>query len=235
MRRSFCIAAIAAAVLSCTTTEDNTISVVPYPNEIIVNNGTFNAAGAAFHCSADLDEASRNIITAFENQLCMVSGCEKASTSNTFTFSLDTSLPEEAYTLAVTRKTVEVKASSLRGFNYAIQTIKQMLPVEIFGKAEAQDKEWTIQCSEINDQPRFGYRGMHLDVSRHFFDMDMVKKYLDVMEIHKLNTLHWHLTDDQGWRIEIKKYPKLTEVGSIRKETLIGHLNKGRKYDGIPY
>ena len=235
MRRSFCIAAIAAAVLSCTTTEDNTISVVPYPNEIIVNNGTFNAAGAAFHCSADLDEASRNIITAFENQLCMVSGCEKASTSNTFTFSLDTSLPEEAYTLAVTRKTVEVKASSLRGFNYAIQTIKQMLPVEIFGKAEAQDKEWTIQCSEINDQPRFRYRGMHLDVSRHFFDMDMVKKYLDVMEIHKLNTLHWHLTDDQGWRIEIKKYPKLTEVGSIRKETLIGHLNKGRKYDGIPY
>ncbi len=235
MRRSFCIAAIAAAVLSCTTAEDNTISVVPYPNEVTVSCGTFNAAGAAFECSADIDEASLNVITTFEDQLSMVSGCEKASSSNTFTFTLDTDLPEEAYTLAIGRKAVEVKASSLRGFNYAIQTIKQMLPVEIFGKAEAADKDWTLQCAEIKDQPRFGYRGMHMDVSRHFFDMDMVKKYLDVMEIHKLNTLHWHITDDQGWRIEIKKYPKLTEVGSIRKETLVGHLNTGTEYDGTPY
>ncbi len=235
MRRSFCIAAIAAAVLSCTTAEDNIISVVPYPNEVTVSCGTFNAAGAAFECSADIDEASLNVITTFEDQLSMVSGCEKASSSNTFTFTLDTDLPEEAYTLAIGRKAVEVKASSLRGFNYAIQTIKQMLPVEIFGKAEAADKDWTLQCAEIKDQPRFGYRGMHMDVSRHFFDMDMVKKYLDVMEIHKLNTLHWHITDDQGWRIEIKKYPKLTEGGSIRKETLVGHLNTGTEYDGTPY
>ena len=235
MRRSFFIAAIAAAVLSCTTAEKNTISVVPYPNEVTVSNGTFNAAGAAFHCSADIDRASLNAIAAFADQLSMVSGVEKASSSNTFTFTSDPDLPEEAYTLTIGRKAVEVKASSLRGFNYAIQTIKQMLPVEIFGKAEAADKEWTLQCVEIKDHPRFGYRGMHLDVSRHFFDMDMVKKYLDVMEIHKLNTLHWHLTDDQGWRIEIKKYPKLTEVGAIRKETIIGHINNSAEYDGTPY
>ena len=97
MRRSFCIAAIAAAVLSCTTAEDNTISVVPYPNEVTVSCGTFNAAGAAFECSADIDEASLNVITTFEDQLSMVSGCEKASSSNTFTLTLDTDLPEEAY------------------------------------------------------------------------------------------------------------------------------------------
>ena len=74
-----------------------------------------------------------------------------------------------------------------------------------------------------------------MDVSRHFFDMDAVKRYLDIMEVHKLNTLHWHLTDDQGWRIDIKKYPRLTEVGSIRKETLIGHAYGAGKFDGTPY
>ena len=235
MRRSFFIAAIAAAVLSCTNAGDNTINVVPYPNEVSIQSGTFDAAGAAFQCSEDIDEASANAIAAFADQLSTVSGIKDAGTGNCFTFTVDSSLPEEAYTLNISRKNVQVKAASLRGFNYAIQTIKQMLPAEIYGKEEAQGKDWTLQCAEIKDQPRFGYRGMHLDVSRHFFDIDMVKKYIDVMEIHKLNTLHWHLTDDQGWRIEIKKYPKLTEVGSIRKETIIGHINNSAKYDGTPY
>ena len=240
MRRSFFIAALAAAVISCGTANDNTISVVPYPNEVNIKGGSFDAAGAGFHYAPELDEASANAIKAFAGQLSFVSGTENtvddAAASDGFIFTLDATMPEEAYTLNINKKAVTVKASSLRGFNYAIQTMKQMLPAEIFGKAKAEGKEWTLQCAEINDQPRFGYRGMHMDVSRHFFDMDMVKKYLDVMEIHKLNTLHWHLTDDQGWRVEIKKYPKLTEIGSIRKETLIGHLHRGGgEYDGIPY
>lgn len=240
MRRSFFIAAIAAAVISCGTANDNTISVVPYPNEVNIKGGSFDAAGAGFHYAPELDEASVNAIKAFAGQLSLVSGTEitvdgDAATKG-FIFTLDTALPEEAYTLDISKKAVTVKASSLRGFNYAIQTMKQMLPAEIFGKEKAEGKEWTLQCAEINDQPRFSYRGMHMDVSRHFFDMDMVKKYLDVMEIHKLNTLHWHLTDDQGWRVEIKEYPKLTEIGSIRKETLVGHLFRGEGvYDGIPY
>ena len=108
-----------------------------------------------------------------------------------------------------------------------------MLPVEIYGHKTAADRDWSLPCLSINDAPRFAYRGMHLDVSRHFFSTDEVKKYIDMMSIHKMNTLHWHLTDDQGWRIEIRKYPRLTEVGSIRKGTVIrkewGH------YDGIPY
>lgn len=240
MRRSFFIAAIAAAVISCGTANDNTISVVPYPNEVNIKGGSFDAAGAGFHYAPELDEASVNAIKAFAGQLSLVSGTESTvdgdAATKGFIFTLDTALPEEAYTLDISKKAVTVKASSLRGFNYAIQTMKQMLPAEIFGKAKAEGKEWTLQCAEINDQPRFSYRGMHMDVSRHFFDMDMVKKYLDVMEIHKLNTLHWHLTDDQGWRVEIKKYPKLTEIGSIRKETLVGHLFRGEGiYDGIPY
>ena len=239
MKRILILSAIAAALLSCSPAGQSNITVVPYPNEVEVKAGTFNAAGAGFHCSEEIDEASMNIIRGFAAQLSMTSGKENTVDGNLssegFNFTVDSKLPEEAYTLKISRKGVEVKASSLNGFNYAVQTLKQMLPVEIFGKAVAEGKEWTLQCAEINDAPRFGYRGMHLDVSRHFFDMDMVKKYLDVMEIHKLNTLHWHLTDDQGWRIEIKKYPKLTEFGSIRKETLVGHLSESETYDGTPY
>jgi len=229
----------AAAILSCSPAEKSNITVVPYPNEVEVKAGTFNAAGAAFHCSADIDEGSMNLINGFAGQLSLVSGQESTVDNNTasdgFNFSVDASLPEEAYTLTVSKKGVDVKASALNGFNYAIQTLKQMLPAEIYGKAAAAGKEWTLQCVEIKDEPRFGYRGMHMDVSRHFFDMDMVKKYIDVMEIHKLNTLHWHLTDDQGWRIEIKKYPRLTEFGSIRNKTIIGHLFDSKGYDHTTY
>ncbi len=239
MRKNIILSAVAAAVISCGTADIQTINVVPYPNEVEINSGTFNASGAGFHYSEEFDETAKNIIRNFAGQLSLVSGSEctvsEGNAAEGFVFTHDASMPEEAYTLTISKKAATIKASSLRGVNYAVQTIKQMLPVEIFGKAEAADKAWTLQCAEINDAPRFGYRGMHMDVSRHFFDLDMVKKYIDIMEVHKLNKLHWHLTDDQGWRIEIKKYPKLTEIGSIRKETLIGHQSRFGAYDGTPY
>ena len=239
MRRISILAAIAAAMLSCTSVNDNSINVVPYPNDVEVKAGTFDAAGAEFHLSEGLDEGTVNIIKAFAAQLSLTSGKECTTDNNGsrdgFIFTLNPDMPEEAYSLKVSRKAVEVEAATLRGFNYAIQTIKQMLPAEIFGKEEAAGLNWTLPCVEINDEPRFSYRGMHMDVVRHFFDMNMVKRYLDIMEVHKLNTLHWHITDDQGWRIEIKKYPKLTEIGSIRKETIIGHIFESDEYDGTPY
>ncbi len=239
MRKTIILSTIAAALVSCTSIDNQSLTVVPYPNEVEINAGSFNVAGAGFHYSAEFDEATKNIINNMAAQLSLVTGIESATDENAagegFVFILDKNIPEEAYELTVSKKAATVKASSLRGVNYAVQTIKQMLPVEIFGKTAAADKVWSLPCVEISDAPRFGYRGMHLDVSRHFFDMDMVKKYLDIMEVHKLNTLHWHLTDDQGWRIEIKKYPKLTEVGSIRKETIIGHQSRFGAYDGTPY
>ncbi len=237
--KTLLISVLAAIAISCTTAEKPQLTVVPYPNEVEMKTGTFNASGADFHHSSDVDKATADLINAFAGQLTLVTGQEStvdtSAASDGFIFTLDLAMPEEAYTLNISKKAVNVKASSLRGFNYAIQTLKQMLPVEIYGTAAADGKEWILPCAEINDAPRFGYRGMHMDVSRHFFDIDMVKRYLDIMEIHKLNTLHWHITDDQGWRIEIKKYPKLTEIGSKRKETLIGHLNDNGKYDGTPY
>ena len=239
MKKTLLLSAIAAALISCGTTPQETLSVVPYPNDVTIKAGTFDARGADFHYSAEFDEAAVALIEGFAERLTLVSGSdctvEEGQAREGFTFVYDSALPEEAYSLNITPKAVTVKASSLRGVNYAIQTIKQMLPAQIFAEAPAADLTWTLQCAKINDEPRFGYRGMHLDVSRHFFDMDMVKRYIDIMEIHKLNTLHWHLTDDQGWRIEIKKYPKLTEVGSVRKETIVGHIFESDKFDGTPY
>ena len=230
-------AVIAAA--ACCNPNQKELTVVPYPNSVDINCGLFNAKGANINYDAAIDARGTALILNFAEQLTLVSGTQnkliEATEGNGFLFLLDETLPAEAYTLDINRRKTVVKASGLNGFNYAIQTIKQMLPVEIYGKTEAPGKEWTLLCCEIEDGPRFGYRGMHLDESRHFFGMDAVKRYLDIMEIHKLNTLHWHLTDDQGWRVEIKKYPKLTEVGSIRKKTVIGHIFRSKDYDTTPY
>ena len=231
--------AAAFAVASCCNAEKNSIEVVPYPNEVEIKSGSFQADGAGFSYSAEIDEASKNIVTNFAGQLSLVSGkaCNvtEGPAETGFVFILDETVPAEAYTLSVSKDAAIIKASGLNGFNYAVQTIKQMLPVEIFGKAEAAGKDWKLPCVEISDAPRFAYRGLHLDEARHFFGIEEVKRYIDIMEVHKLNTLHWHLTDDQGWRIEIKKYPKLTSVGSIRKQTLIGHIHSSKTYDGTPY
>ncbi len=239
MKKTLMLSVVLAAALSCCPEPKQTIEVVPYPNSVEMKNGTFEAAGACFHLDPAMDEASKAVAEGFAKQLSLVSGnvseVTEGQASAGFVFITDANLPKEAYTINVGRKAVTVKASGLNGFNYAIQTLKQMLPSEIFGKAEVKDAAWTLPCCEIEDAPRFAYRGMHMDVSRHFFDMDMVKKYLDIMEMHKLNTLHWHLTDDQGWRIEIKKYPKLTEVGSIRNKTIIGHIFRSSEYDHTPY
>ena len=239
MKKLMILTAVAAALISCSTAEVKTINVVPYPNEVAVKAGSFDICGAEFHYDANFDEAAQNVIKSFAEQLSLVTGQQSNATAGLsgkgVKFVYESSMGKEAYSLNISRNAVKVKASTLSGVNYAIQTLKQMLPAEVFGKQAAADADWTIQCANIKDEPRFGYRGMHLDVSRHFFTVEEVKKYLDVMEIHKLNTLHWHLTDDQGWRLEIKKYPRLTEVGSIRNKTIIGHLFESKKYDNTRY
>ncbi len=126
-------------------------------------------------------------------------------------------LKADAYTLAVTRSNVEITGGD-NGVFYALQSLLQLVSSDSLGNLR-------IPCVQINDESRFQWRGMHLDASRHFFSKEFVKKYIDYLAIYKMNTFHWHLTDDQGWRIEIKKYPKLTQVGSIRKGTLISHAS----------
>ena len=238
MKKTLILSAL-LALAACSPKEQTTLDVVPHPNEVYIQDGSFNAAEASVYYGSNLDERSKAAIEAFAQQLFLVSGSEGTVTEGTsqkgFVFELDSTIAQEAYTINVSAEKAIVKASGLNGFIYAIQTIKQMLPVEVFGNAPAADKDWTMPCVEITDAPRFSYRGLHMDVSRHFFTMDEVKRYIDIMEVHKLNTLHWHLTDDQGWRLEIKKYPLLTEVGSIRKKTLVGHLFDSEIYDDKEY
>ena len=142
--------------------------------------------------------------------------------------SIDKSISNpEGYRLTVTPEGIELAGASEAGVFYGIQTLRKSIP------AVAEGMNIELPAVTINDYPRFAYRGMHLDVSRHFFPVDSIKKYIDILALHNMNTFHWHLTDDQGWRIEIKKYPELTTIGSKRKETVIGH-NTG-EYDGKPY
>ena len=125
---------------------------------------------------------------------------------------LESSLPsenKEAYQLHIHKEQITLKGASPAGVFYGIQTLRKCLPVE-------QQTHYELPAAVIDDAPRFGYRGTHLDVSRHFFSADFIKRYIDILALHNINTFHWHLTDDQGWRIEIKKYPKLTEVGAWR-------------------
>lgn len=130
---------------------------------------------------------------------------------------VDPLLKREGYTIKVEKNVATVTANSYAGFFYGLQTLRQLLPLQIESKTEITDTNWAIPTCEIKDQPSMNWRGMHLDVSRHFFTADEVKKYIDYMAQHKMNLFHWHLVDDGGWRIEIKKYPKLTNVGAWRK------------------
>jgi len=138
---------------------------------------------------------------------------------------------KDAYQLDITPNTILVNGASDAGTFYGIQTLRKSIP------ADSGNKSVMFASVSITDYPRFSYRGMHFDVGRHMFPVDFIKKYIDLLALHNVNYFHWHLTDDQGWRIEIKKYPELTEVGSIRKETLVGHLLKDvpHKFDGKPY
>ena len=140
---------------------------------------------------------------------------------------------DEGYELKVEKNDITIRAKNSKGAFYAVQSLLQLLPIQ------TKSNSIEIQCLEIKDEPRFKYRGMHLDVGRHFFSVDFIKKYIDLIARLKMNTFHWHLTEDQGWRIEIKKYPKLQEIAAFRNETLVGHYNDqphqfdGKKYGGF--
>ncbi len=210
----------------------NTDIIIPKPNALIVRDGVFDMSrktlistqSGKWSTMAKLfhDELSQYI----DNEL--VEKCKKSKKTNQITF-VNGKLALEGYILNIKKDNIEIEAASEAGYFYALQTLAQLM-------ADAQKNSSALKCMTVTDEPRFSYRGVHLDVSRHFFPTSYIKKYIDVLALHKINTFHWHLTDDQGWRIEIKKYPKLTEIGGFRKETLIGHYSdKPVQYDGKRY
>jgi hexosaminidase len=145
---------------------------------------------------------------------------------------------DEGYELEVRPRGILIRARARAGLFYGIQSLRQLLRPEIYRQAKVQDVAWTISCVRIEDRPRFVWRGSHLDVGRHFMPKEFVLKHLELMAQHKLNVFHWHLTEDQGWRIEIKKYPRLTELGAWRRESILPPWTPDpsqRKFDGTPH
>ena len=146
--------------------------------------------------------------------------------------SIDKSLAQEEYLLDVTKQGIVIKGGSEQGVFYGLQSLRQVV---FHSKGNA--KKVAVECMTVKDKPHFGYRGGMFDVCRHIFSVDEVKKFIDILALHKINRFHWHLTEDQGWRIEIKKYPNLTKIGSVRKATQVGRYSRRTQpvYDGKPY
>lgn len=154
---------------------------------------------------------------------------EEKKTKHAIVLAINPSIAnKEGYRLTVANSGVVIEGQTAQGVFHGIQTLRKSLP------AEAEGESLLLASAVVNDEPRFSYRGMHLDVCRHFFPVEFVKKYIDMLALHNMNTFHWHLTDDQGWRIESKKYPKLTAIGSVRHRTVVGYLGSG-VYDNIDY
>ena len=219
---------VAAASLLLTTvlaaSAANTTAIIPAPAQAETRAGNFQLNFAS-RILADKEFAGEAKLLAA--RLRPATGLAlKNRTGVTKTFSpgdilltadgVEAALGNEGYKLSVTPSNAVIRATAAAGIFYGCQSLLQLLPPEIFSTNAVKDFSWTIPCVEISDSPRFGWRGFMLDVSRHFFTVDEVKRVLDLMSLYKLNTFHWHLVDDQGWRIEIKKYPKLASVGAWR-------------------
>lgn len=220
----------------CAKEPNQAVNIIPQPQQLEVVDGGFsltpktviNVVKGADDLQPACTFLSKLVEKSLGSALEIKSGEVKKDAVNII---VDASMKTDAYELIVTDKSVDVKGGSSKAVFYALQSLRQMLPVEI-EKGEQMSKI-RIQNVKIQDEPRFAYRGGMLDVCRHFFTVEEVKNYIDILALHKLSVFHWHLTEDQGWRIEIKKYPELTQVGSVRKQTVIGK-NTG-KYDGKPY
>ncbi|MDR2926780.1 MAG: family 20 glycosylhydrolase [Cytophagaceae bacterium] len=200
------------------------INITPTPVEVIEKGGVFtldpNVVFVTNH------ESGRTVADYFIAKMTKSTGYTFKAVDTkpdkgkmvTLTITADIQVSGEGYLLDISESEISVMAAAPQGLFYGMQTVMQLLPAEIESPTPVTNVAWNIAMVTIKDEPRFKYRGMHLDVSRHFFDVDFIKKQLDVLAMFKINTFHWHLTDDQGWRVEIKKYPKLTEVGAKRIE-----------------
>lgn len=223
------IVIVVAVFCSCAKQKvftEKDIQIIPKPAELQLSDGIFEfSENTKFVVANDFQkEISNALINKFEKAAgWKPEVSDVAPKSNYVQFNVDDSFENEAYKLDVNNENVTITAKDNAGFIYGLETIRQLLPVTIESKNVVSNTEWIIPNLTIKDQPRFQYRGLMLDVSRHFFNVDYVKKTIDRLEMLKMNVLHLHLVDDQGWRIEIKKYPKLTEVGAYRNGTIVGH------------
>lgn len=219
---------------------ENMLPLIPYPANLTRGEGTFNLKQLTAITTPAGDEAVARYAQEFATQLEKTSGIKVPVNPTTAATSLvmtkDATLAHEAYKLTVSEAGINIAAADSTGFFYAIQTLKQLMPHAIYNRSGASTAiDWTVPCVEIADQPQLGHRGYMLDVARHFFSKTEVKRILDIMATYKMNRFHWHLTDDQGWRIDIPEYPKLAQVGAVRKGSFVNAGGSSKFFDDTEY
>ncbi len=229
--------AIALAFTSCHTEKEANYQVIPLPQEVnLTQEAPFKLSGSVLITYPEnnaLLKRNAEFLSEYIRQSTGYAPKTKALTEgeqvkNAISLRLDSGIAnKEGYTVATTSEGVQIYGQTENGVFYGIQTLRKSIP------AEAEGADILLPAGTIKDEPRFSYRGMHLDVGRHFFPIEFIKEYIDLLALHNMNTFHWHLTEDQGWRIEIKKYPKLTEIGSVRSRTVIGKNTD--EYDNTSY
>lgn len=227
------------AVALQTVASNREISIIPQPQEMKAGEGdfTFKKTTKVF-VPVYANDSIKMVADRFGADLKVAAGIRFVAAKNAkkadIVLFLDKNMSAEAYQLNVEKKQISVRASHPQGFFYAFQTLKQMMPANVLaGKADAAVTKWSVPVVSIKDEPQFGWRGFMLDEGRHFFGVDEIKRVLNVMAAYKMNRFHWHLTEDQGWRVEIKKYPKLTEVGATRNTKRLAWDKI--KTDGLTY
>ncbi len=216
----------------------NSYAIIPQPEKLIPASGSYtfqsNSTVTVVGSNAELTSVAHlltdQLKAAFGLSLTVKPGTMK---STGIFFEQNNQLGEEAYQLSVTPKKIAIQSKTGKGAFYALQSLFQLMPSQIFSVTTSNQKPTALAC-QIEDAPRFSYRGLMLDAGRHFYSVAFIKHYIDLMAVYKLNTFHWHLTEDQGWRIEIKKYPLLTSISSIRKESMVGSYGD-MKFDKTPY
>lgn len=228
---------IASIALSTSRSDAPELGLIPKPRnvqlsqgEFVVNDSTVILAGRGEKATAELLAKSLRPSTGLSLNVV------NHSQAKGIYLKIDPKLQgvgKEGYQLNVLKDEVRILAPTEAGLFYGTQTLRQLFPPESFG-SRVVNRRWALPAVTISDEPRFKWRGAHLDVARNFMPKEEVLKFIDRLAMHKLNTFHWHLTDDQGWRIEIKKYPKLTEIGSKRTDTMLVYGNPG-KYEGKPH
>lgn len=220
--------------------KDPTISIIPKPLSIKMDEGTFLLTKSTRVYTVGNSKELQMVAKRLSARLSAATGLSIPVTAQTggktpadaiiLALVENSNLGPEGYRVNVTKKAIHIEASAPAGVFYGVQTLYQLMPVEVEKAQASSGVVWSVPCLRIEDKPRFGWRGMHLDVGRHFFLKDSVKRYIDLIASYKMNTFHWHLTDDQGWRIEIKKYPKLTSVGAWRRESMLDCTPHGGFY-----
>ncbi len=243
MKKFLLLSIIALLSMPVAMRADSSVNLTPLPKSMEKGTGTM-ALPKSFSISAgNLADSLKSEAVKFATLFTEVTGYDVKVNNDDAEALIRMSLYKgneelgcEGYTLDITAEGIDISANCSNGFYYAFQSIKKMLPANVMaGVKDPAITEYSLPVVSIVDAPRFEYRGFMLDVSRHYFSIEQIKRMLDVMSYYKMNRFHWHLTDDQGWRFEVKKYPRLTTVGATRNDNWITDRVYGGYYTGEPY